>query len=39
MGVIKAWGTFSVSVFCREVRYFMCLLINLFVLKNYGNDS
>ena len=31
MGINKAWGTLSVTVFCREVAYFMCFFIEFFV--------
>ena len=28
MGINKAWGTFSVTVFCREVAFFTFFLTN-----------
>ena len=28
MGINKALGTFSVTVFCREVTYFACFSLN-----------
>ena len=28
MGINKAWSTFSVTVFCREITRFMCFLLN-----------
>ena len=40
MTIYKALGTFSVSVFCREVNWtYDVLLIEFLVPKNYGNDS